>query len=136
MEKHYENEEIKITWKPSICIHSAVCFKQLSSVFDPRRKPWIILENNSTEEIKNTIDKCPSGALSYELKKEITIENKSDKSAIIQVMKSGPLIIKNGCVIEDENGQQIIKEGTVALCRCGASTTKPFCDGSHRKMAL
>ena len=62
--KKYANGEITVLWQPHICIHSAICFKGLSAVFDPRRKPWIIMENASTKQITEQVHKCPSGALS------------------------------------------------------------------------
>jgi uncharacterized Fe-S cluster protein YjdI len=62
---HYSNGEITIIWKPEICIHSRNCFTGLPNVFDPRRKPWIEIDNATTEEIIAQIKKCPSGALSY-----------------------------------------------------------------------
>jgi len=61
----YSNGEITVVWQPEICIHSGNCVKNLSAVFKPQEKPWIKIENASSEEIMNAIDKCPSGALSY-----------------------------------------------------------------------
>jgi len=61
----YSNEEITIVWQPKICIHSAVCVKSLPNVYKPKEKPWITIENASTEELKAQINKCPSGALSF-----------------------------------------------------------------------
>lgn len=67
MEKeiHYENKDIKIVWKPDLCTHSAVCVKTLPKVYNPQAKPWLTIENASTEELKNQIRSCPSGALSF-----------------------------------------------------------------------
>ena len=131
-EKHYKKGKTTVIWKPSFCIHSANCVKNLPRVFNPNRKPWIETEHASEEELINTIKKCPSGALSYlidssDKASEIIQENKKQ----IKVMNSGPLIISDGCSIE-YNGETIEKEGIVALCRCGHSNNKPFCDGSHR----
>lgn len=61
---HYSNEEVTVIWKPDLCIHSGICFKGLAGVFDPRRKPWIILDNATTQQIIDQVKKCPSGALS------------------------------------------------------------------------
>ncbi|HVE58214.1 MAG TPA: (4Fe-4S)-binding protein [Pyrinomonadaceae bacterium] len=61
----YTNGEITVVWQPDLCIHSANCVKNLPAVFKPQEKPWIRVENASSEEIMNAIDKCPSGALSY-----------------------------------------------------------------------
>lgn len=63
--KEYTNGEITVVWQPRMCAHSGVCARGLSSVFQPKEKPWIKIDGATTEEIKNTIDKCPSGALSY-----------------------------------------------------------------------
>lgn len=61
----YENNEITIKWKPSLCTHSGVCVKTLPKVYNPKEKPWVKIENASTQELKNQLKKCPSGALSF-----------------------------------------------------------------------
>jgi uncharacterized Fe-S cluster protein YjdI len=63
--KTYSNGEVTIVWKPSLCIHSAICFKGLGEVFDPRKRPWITPEKSSTEKIVEQVKNCPSGALSF-----------------------------------------------------------------------
>ena len=61
----YSNKDITIVWQPKICQHAAVCVKSLSKVYKPKEKPWITIENASTDELKKQISKCPSGALSF-----------------------------------------------------------------------
>lgn len=52
----------------------------------------------------------------------------------IQTLKNGPLLVKGPVQLVDAQGKPItIKEQTIALCRCGHSANKPFCDGSHQK---
>ena len=52
-------------------------------------------------------------------------------------MKNGPLVIEGKAKITDENGDVNETEGKmVALCRCGQSANKPFCDGSHKKVVF
>lgn len=69
----YTNGEITIVWRPSICQHTGICFRGLSPVFDPRRRPWIDPLAASTEAILEQVKKCPSGAISILNKEE---ENK------------------------------------------------------------
>lgn len=61
----YTNGEITVLWQPKLCTHSGVCARGLAQVFKPRERPWIQLEQATTEEIKAQVDKCPSGAISW-----------------------------------------------------------------------
>jgi uncharacterized Fe-S cluster protein YjdI len=63
--KHYTNGEVTIVWKPAICQHSGNCVRGLPMVFNWARRPWIVAENATTEELVNQVKKCPSGALSF-----------------------------------------------------------------------
>jgi uncharacterized Fe-S cluster protein YjdI len=65
MEKTYSNGEITIKWQPKLCKHAGICVKMLPQVYNPKAKPWIVIENASTAELKEQVSKCPSGALSY-----------------------------------------------------------------------
>ncbi|MFC7525552.1 (4Fe-4S)-binding protein [Parapedobacter sp. GCM10030251] len=60
----YKNGEITILWKPKACIHSGVCVRTLPDVYDPKARPWIRIENATTQELIDQVAKCPSGALS------------------------------------------------------------------------
>jgi len=50
----------------------------------------------------------------------------------IQVAAGGPLLVNGTCIIIDKEGKETTKEGMTALCRCGHSANKPYCDGAHR----
>lgn len=73
MKAQYKNEEITIHWEQSKCIHAGVCVKSLPNVYKPQERPWIKIENATSEELKAQINKCPSGALSY------TVNSDTDK---------------------------------------------------------
>lgn len=66
--KAYETEEIIVFWKPDLCEHAAECIKGNNEVFDATRRPWVDLSKAPSGEIAEIIDRCPSGALKYELK--------------------------------------------------------------------
>jgi CDGSH-type Zn-finger protein len=53
----------------------------------------------------------------------------------IKGRENGPLLIFGSASYTDSEGNQQTTGGsTIALCRCGASANKPFCDGTHRKI--
>ena len=65
MSKTYTNGEITIHWEPKTCTHSGVCVRTLPKVYNPKARPWLTIENASTEELKAQINQCPSGALKF-----------------------------------------------------------------------
>jgi len=150
-DKTYSNGEITIFWKPDMCVHSAKCFYSLPEVFNPKERPWVKLENSNTAKIVETVKNCPSGALSFSYNKEndnvikpetVNQEQKSMEEPLtnsvvrINVAPNGPFLVNGSCVIVDKDGVETIKEGKFALCRCGQSTRKPFCDGTHKTLTF
>lgn len=143
--KKYSTDDLTIVWKPGICMHSAICWRPptgLLKVFNPSEKPWIKPEAGTTTEIIENVNKCPSGALSYFLnekessEKEVIMEKqiKLPAETKIQIMENGPIMISgNFCVIGSDGTEKVKNEKTF-LCRCGASSNKPFCDGTHGKI--
>ncbi|MCJ7466637.1 MAG: (4Fe-4S)-binding protein [Maribacter sp.] len=135
--KKYSNGELTVVWKPHLCIHSGNCVRALPKVYNPNEKPWIKAENASTTELKAQIATCPSGALSYVLenKPQEKEEAKKDVLTKIEVRKNGPLLVHGYLeVTHDDTTDR--KERTTAFCRCGSSGNKPYCDGTHNKIAF
>ncbi len=54
----------------------------------------------------------------------------------ITILPKGPLIVTGAVNLHDTTGKKFETPGKVALCRCGASTNKPFCDGTHSKIGF
>ena len=53
----------------------------------------------------------------------------------ITVKDNGPFLVKGPITLLDAEGNEFsVEKETVALCRCGASTTQPYCNGTHRKI--
>lgn len=57
----------------------------------------------------------------------------------IQVLENGPLLVTGEIDLVDADGTPVPRPGNkpvIALCRCGGSVTKPFCDGTHSKIGF
>lgn len=129
--KEYSNGEVTIVWKPKLCIHSANCVNGLPSVFNLDEKPWINAKGADSPDIMATVDKCPSGALTYYKNSEKAQAAAKDSGFEVMALKNGPLLVKGDFEIKNSNGDTISCSGSTALCRCGESKKKPYCDGSH-----
>lgn len=62
----YPKGEFMILWQPKVCIHAGVCVKTLPKVYDPHARPWIRVENATSQELIEQVARCPSGALTIE----------------------------------------------------------------------
>jgi CDGSH-type Zn-finger protein len=54
----------------------------------------------------------------------------------ITVRPNGPYLVQGEIELIDPTGARVACERAVALCRCGASSTKPFCDGTHKSIGF
>ena len=54
----------------------------------------------------------------------------------IKVSRNGPYLVKGSVELTDADGTTYTVKQSFALCRCGGSTTKPFCDGTHSKIGF
>ncbi len=54
----------------------------------------------------------------------------------IKVTHNGPYVVRGSAEVQDADGTTYTVKETFALCRCGGSTTKPFCDGTHSKIGF
>jgi len=124
----YESETIVVSYDPKRCIHAAECVHGLPGVFEKDRRPWIDPSQASPDEIVEVVSRCPTGTLTYE-RKDGGAGEEPLKENIATLAQDGPVYISGNIEIKTSEGQQ--QETRVALCRCGASKNKPFCDNSH-----
>lgn len=136
--RKYTNGEVTVVWKPDICIHSTLCFRGLPDVFDPRKRPWVTPEGADTARIIEQVKSCPSGALSFYLNEAEVEAGKVEleTETIVEVSPNGPLMVYGNVTVKHADGTQSKQNRVTAFCRCGASSNKPFCDGSHRKVGF
>lgn len=144
--KRYPKDDFRIVWKPALCTHFAVCFRGLPAVFDPRRRPWITPESGDAEAILAQIERCPSGALSVERDAAASAPARDgagvDSAGAgaeaaevtrVEAVPDGPFRVHGTLLIRTSDGSCTLREGTTSLCRCGGSSNKPFCDGTHAR---
>jgi len=61
----------------------------------------------------------------------------TDHTVTITTVENGPYLVKGPVTVADADGSQYPSDrSTIALCRCGGSTNKPFCDGTHSKIGF
>jgi len=129
----YQKDELGISYDPNICTHAANCVNNHSEIFNIRKKPWVNLDNATSEKIETAVKNCPSGALK-KLGDQSETETVQNQNTQIDIMSNGPLLVKGNFKITDHNGNVLETKDKAALCRCGASQNKPFCDGTHNKI--
>ncbi len=54
----------------------------------------------------------------------------------MQCIADGPLVVGPGVELQCSDGRRITRPAGLTLCRCGQSANKPFCDGSHARVAF
>ncbi len=136
--KPYSNGEVTVYWRPELCIHSANCIIGLPEVFNTKKKPWVNIHGSDSKSIIRAVDSCPSRALTYSKSNKFVTTNvsskdrKKSKYARVQILNGGPALITGNFILRDIHKKKIkIENEVAAICRCGGSKKKPFCDGSH-----
>ena len=125
----YAGKGITIHDNRGVCSHAGFCTDNLSSVFQMGVEPWVDPDGAPVEDVIRVIRMCPSGALSYTMDGEK--QNSLERDSSLNVSKDGPYHSVGGIKLEDYGGSTPESEEHFALCRCGGSKNKPFCDGTH-----
>ncbi len=121
----YRGRSLTVVFEPSRCIHAAECVRGLPEVFDTTRAPWVQPDAARIEAVRSVVRRCPTGALRIPGEVETL-----HPTAEIDVLADGPLYCRGRLRLV--TGEAVRHEYRMALCRCGVSQNKPFCDGRHR----
>lgn len=133
----YEGEKYALIDNESYCAFARFC--------DAYGQVWELINEDADPEreklLKHEVGHCPAGRLIlrnkttgnyYEPPFEAGISMLEDPRLRI----SGPIWVKGGIRIEGADGRSYEIRNRVTLCRCGQSSNKPFCDGTHASMAF
>ncbi len=130
--KKYMGDGFNVLDDRSLCCHSGNCDSSLPNVYNTKKHPWIHPDEDNEENNLKAVKKCPSSALGFEKDGEVKTDYFNKEEAY--VIKNGPIHIKGKVDIEDDqNSKEELNDAKdhYALCRCGGSKNKPFCDGEH-----
>ena len=128
----YVAPAIDVTYDKSRCVHVGACIRGLPRVFDPGSRPWVMPANGTADRVAATVEQCPSGALQY-LRKDGGPAEQPDAENTVRVSRHGPLFLRGQLELVQADGTAR-QETRLALCRCGASAIKPYCDNAHLKV--
>jgi CDGSH-type Zn-finger protein/uncharacterized Fe-S cluster protein YjdI len=129
MDRRYVGQAVDITYSLKRCLHAEQCVRHLTEVFTKDRRPWINADGAAATEVARVVPLCPSGALHFE-SKDGTTERVPEEN-VIRPSTDGPLYVQGDLAIVSTT-VDVHGETRAALCRCGASKNKPFCDNSHQ----
>ena len=134
MIKEYATDEIVVEWEAALCYHSHNCVRSLPQVFDPSRRPWVDPAAAGADEVEAAVARCPSGALRS--RRVGPPRPKPPRAVDVRAATNGPLLVSGGVRILDAEGDVLYEGEKAALCRCGGSQNKPFCDGTHKEIGF
>lgn len=124
-----ETDTLTIQFNARRCIHARKCVLGLPKAFVPEKgRDWIQAQEASTEDMVKVIEACPSGALSYTRKDGAAAEAVPQINTV-RLWEHGPVEVHGDLEMPDGS-----RRTRAALCRCGASKSKPYCDNSHIDM--
>ena len=133
--REYRNDAIAVQWFAERCIHSAACILALPGAFDPQRRPWIVFDGHTADEVARAVEQCPTGALRYTRLDGGPQEQAPDATSV-RAVRNGPLFVRGKLTATGPDGT-VLREGTrLAFCRCGRSGHMPFCDNTHRQIGF
>ena len=127
----YPGQGFTVTYDVKRCIHSERCVHGLPAVFNPQAKPWIAPGATPGGEVLATVSRCPTGALHVESAEESFAEA-PDPVNSITLTSGGPLYLRGRIQLVTKSRELIMEDTRMALCRCGASSSKPLCDNTHQ----
>jgi CDGSH-type Zn-finger protein len=120
-----------------LCMDSGFCGNRITTVKE------MVPHTDDTQvraQVMAMIERCPSGSYTYSLAEgEDDVEpDLPQQIAVTTEITSdgpiaGPLWVTGDIPIERADGQPLETRNRVTLCRCGRSSTKPLCDGTHRE---
>jgi CDGSH-type Zn-finger protein len=132
-------ERARVFHGPDLDLYDAREFCAAARFCDRLEGAWKLLSHADDPEVRRILEEqvrnCPSGRLMLRDKSGNSLEPDYEPGIVIiedpHEEMDGPLWVRGGIPIQSADGSFYEVRNRVALCRCGKSQNKPFCDGSH-----
>lgn len=133
----YEGETLTVILDHNLCSHRGICYETLPHVFTMKSGHAILPDLDTANAIIDVCKRCPSGALSYQLKNGAIKNEPLNSNAAIKIAQrhygfDGPLEVTH-IPLAYEGPHLHYHPTHYVLCRCGQSSNMPFCNGNHFK---
>ena len=128
----FEGEKVDALWDGRLCIHVSECTRAKGELFKSGRKPWGEPDRGEADYVAEVAERCPSGALYIERKDGGTVEKPPAANTAV-IANNGPIYLSGELRIDGAADDMPALRYRAALCRCGDSKNKPFCDNTHEK---
>ncbi len=126
----YKGKNIVVSFIIDRCTHVAACLRGAPKVFNALRQPWVDPDAAHPDRVAEIIQRCPTGALHFQRLDGGPEESVPEKNTVI-LNEDGPLYLRGNIEVLSKDGDVLLHDTRIALCRCGFSRRKPFCDNFH-----
>ena len=124
--RHYASPDITVWYDVRRCRHAAECVRGDPEVFDTSRKPWIRPDLASAEVVADVVRRCPTGALHYQLADGP--DEPAESPTVLEFRPDGAIWVPGDLRLEVDGAT--IVERRAAICGCGRTGSRPFCDAT------
>ncbi len=129
----FDGDQQSIHWEGKLCIHVGECGRAKGDLFVGGRKPWCEPDQVSIPDAARVVQACPTGALTQHMADGTPMDEPLDETNSVHVASDGPLYVRGDLEIQGAPDAMPGLKRRAALCRCGHSKNKPFCDGAHKE---
>ncbi len=131
----YPGTNMDVSWDKRLCIHVGECTRASGALFQSGRDPWGQPDLGQPDYVAEVVQRCPTGAL-YVERKDGGKEEVAPRENTAVVSNNGPLYVLGDLRVDGAGDDMPGVRYRAALCRCGDSKNKPFCDNTHEKEAF
>jgi CDGSH-type Zn-finger protein len=133
-QRTYEGTRVVVRDDRSICTHAGFCGNRVTNIWK-MATPAGTEDSIARAQLMAMIERCPSGALTYRLEPD-SPDIEPELAPEVGVVDDGPLWVTGRIPVGLPDGTTLEARNRVTLCRCGQSSNKPLCDGSHKEVGF